>query len=99
MPKAAIPCLASGERRDLRRFLAAEEKNLSTNVSQAQGQMAERFRGDQMRGSPAHVPLGLTVARLQAPRQEEGLKYSSLNFWEAFLRLESLRVCGSVWHC
>ena len=52
-----------------------------------------------MRGSPARVPLGLAVARLQAPRQEEGLKYSFLNFWEAFLRLESLRVCGSMWHC
>lgn len=58
--------------------------------------MAERFRGDQMRGGPAGVPLGLAVARLRAPRQGERLKYSSLNFWEAFLRLESLRVCGTV---
>ena len=52
-----------------------------------------------MRGSPARVPLGLAVARLQAPRQEEGLKYSFLNLWEAFLILESLLVCGSMWHC
>ena len=72
-----------------------QAKNMSTNIPQDQGQMAERFRGDQMSGGPARVPLSLVVAGLRWLRQEEGLKHSSLNFWEAFLRLESLRVCGS----
>lgn len=97
MPKAAIPCLASGERRDLRRFLAAEEKNLS-EYKRFSGSGADG--GAIQRGSDERQPSSC------APRSDcgqttgpEAGRGTQILLFELLGGLPQIREPASVWEC